>query len=261
MKEIRSLASLEGRAVVRDIFRELRFEKQVSGFTTITTMWRICTNEKDVFRYSNHEARVLHPLGTLRGTSLWMQEVINRFYYSTINSFVYFGAAILLIIIGFRRFTDYLSDEAVLASIGFEAFLLVLVFVVMYFTPMDDVEIDTPSNGESDELLREIGEIGRDYAGTSTQIEQAVARLESIAHEQSVLAHALQQSAENNAHAVAPNPQLLSAMKETNSALLEFKQTIVALNESAKKLEREEIERAVRSEVERILRSSIAEKR
>ncbi len=255
MKELRSLASREGRRALRDIFRELRFEKQLGGFGTLGTMWRICTTERELFRYSNIEITVLHPLGVLRGTSLWMQEVVNRFYYSTINSFVYFGAAILLVMIGVRRFTDRVTDSTVLGSILFEAFLLVIMFVVMFFSPTDDNDDESQDfdDESSSDVLREIGEIGRDYADVSMHMEQAVAALRELSHENTELLAVLRQHTEMAGRAIAPNPQLLEAMKSTAGSLAAFDSSVRSFNEAAHKLQREEIEAAVRREVERLL--------
>ena len=110
MRELSTLATLEGRSVIRDIFRELRFDRQMSSFSATMLMWRMCTKETDLKRFSVQEVHILYPLGTMAGTSLWLQEIINRFYYSTINSFVYFGAAILLVTVGLRRIYDTIPD-------------------------------------------------------------------------------------------------------------------------------------------------------
>lgn len=261
MKEIRSLATREGRALVREVFRELRFDKQLSGFTTLSTMWRLCTSVKEVYRYSHHEVTVLHPLGFFSGTSLWMQEVVNRFYYSTINSFVYFGAAILLVVIGIRRFSDKVTDNAVLGSIAFEAFLLIVMFMVMYFSPTDEVDEDTFNDNNNDDeehdLLREIGEIGRDYAAVAINVENAVESLKELTRENSELSNLVRTATETAAHAVAPNPELINTMKQTNETLKQFKEAIHELNVATRTLQREEIQVAVRREVENLLSAKL----
>lgn len=260
MKELRSLATREGRALVREVFRELRFDKQLSGFTSLSTMWRICSSEREIYRYSNHEVTVLHPLGIWSGTSLWMQEVVNRFYYSTINSFVYFGASILLVMIGIRRFTDQLTDTAVLASIGFEAFLLVMMFVVMFFSPTDESEeeqFQENGNEEKNELLREIGEISRDYAMVAMNMENAIASLRELTRENAELANSVRIAVESAAHAVAPNPELVVTMRAANESMQRFQHTVSELTTAAAALRREEIQASVRSEVERLLHANI----
>jgi hypothetical protein len=184
MRELSTLATLEGRSVIRDIFRELRFERQMSSFSATMLMWRICTKETELKRFSVQEVSILYPLGTMSGTSLWLQEIINRFYYSTINSFVYFGAAILLVTVGLRRIYDTIPDWVVVSSISLEAILLGMMFFIMYFSPLDEEEGDEQSNAERSrefsELLREVGEISRDYAAMAVRLEQITDAMQEI---------------------------------------------------------------------------------
>ena len=93
--------------------------------------WRICIRERDLQKYGKEPIRVLHVLGTISGTSLWLEEIVNRFFFSTINSFVYIGAAILLVTIGLRRIYDVVPDWIVISSICLEAFLLSIMFFIM----------------------------------------------------------------------------------------------------------------------------------
>jgi hypothetical protein len=138
MREISTLSSLEGRSILRDIFRELRFERQMGTAKIIELTWRICTRERDLQKYGKEPIRVLHVLGTISGTSLWLEEIVNRFFFSTINSFVYVGAAVLLVTIGLRRIYDVVPDWIVISSICLEAFLLSIMFFIMYFSPIDE---------------------------------------------------------------------------------------------------------------------------
>ncbi len=135
MTTIETLSSVHGRALLRDIYRELRFERQVSSLVVLTTMWRICSTERELIRMTKRDVVVLHPLGIWAGTSLWMQEVINRFFYSAINAFVYFGAALLLVAVGLNRTRVIETPGLVVAGVILEALLLMLLFVVMFFTP------------------------------------------------------------------------------------------------------------------------------
>ena len=124
MKKIENLASLEGRKILQNLFKEMRFIKQRSALSTLFLCWRICVSEKDYPAFAKLEIHVMHSLGIVRGSMLWMEEIVNRFYFSTINSFVYFGAAVLLVLIGVRRFSSTMSDTAVIWGIIFEATML-----------------------------------------------------------------------------------------------------------------------------------------
>ena len=256
MKKLETLSTIEGRKVLIELFRELRYEKQMSSFMTLLQTWRICTK---LFRFMKNEITVMHPLGFFKGTSLWMQEIVNRFYFSTINSFVYFGAAILLSLIGIRRFNDNVTDAMVISGVAFEALMLIFMFVVMLFTPNDDAITATDVNEEDNEkeLLIEIGEIGRDIAASVTKIEELINSVDQLIRQQVNLINVVNQVAKSTSDAVAPNPQMLDTMRVTNTVLEELRFTIESFNESAKKLNHAEVESAVKKEIERILINKI----
>lgn len=257
MEQIQTLSTLRGRMLLRDIFRELRFEKQIGGLTVLGICWRLCVYEKEIFRYSSHHAVVVHSLGFFSGTSLWLQEIVNRFYYSTINSLVYFGAAILLVIIGLRRFSSYVGNELVIAAIVLEALLLLLMFIVMFFSPSDD--LPEPGHRESEEesetrqLIREIGEISSDYAGFTTQMDEITSALSSLIARQDELIASVNDMTRFAAQAVSPQPEFITTIQQTNTTLKDFNKTVAELADAARLLRREEILQAVRYEVERVL--------
>jgi hypothetical protein len=80
MKNIDTLSSLEGRATLAEVFNELRFEKQLSNISTLILSWRICVRERELFRYVKKDVTVLHPLGLISGTGLWMEEILVLFH-------------------------------------------------------------------------------------------------------------------------------------------------------------------------------------
>lgn len=255
MKNIDTLSSIEGRILLTSVYKELRYEKQLSSLATLFQCWRICTSEREIFKFSKQEVTIVHPLGFFSGTALWMEEIVNRFYFSTINSFVYFGAAILLVLIGVRRFSDSVSDNIVIFGVAFEALMLMFMFIVMLFTPNEEI-LPNGSNKENDainEIVTEIGEIGRDFAAAVVQLEEMGQTLQDLIKQQKETLNSINRIAETTAEAVAPNPQMIEMMDITNKALASFSQTVSELQEAAEKLKREEIELAVKREVERIL--------
>jgi hypothetical protein len=258
MLQLDTLSSLEGRAILHDCFREFRYAKRMNTLSTLALSWRICTKEREIYRYSQSEVTVLHPLGIVSGTSLWMEEIVNRFYFSTINSFVYFGAAILLVSVGFRRIYEDLPDFIVIGSVIFEAVMLMFMFIVMFFSPTDDGETDTSAETAAvSELIREVGEIARDYAAISVRLEVIGDSLENISTRQEALITSSAEAVKIASMAVAPNPQLLDSMRETTIALKQFTNVLQTLTASAEMLKREEIELAVRREIEHILTQNI----
>lgn len=262
MKEITTLATLEGRSILRDIFRDLRFERQMSSFATTVLLWRICTKEQDLRRYSSLDVHVLYPLGIISGTSLWLQEIINRFFYSTINSFVYFGAAILLVTVGLRRIYESIPDSVIVASISLEAFLLAVMFFIMYFSPLDEENTDEQGeierNKELSELLREVGEISREYAAMAVRLEQVTDAMREMSARQEALIATTRDSVQIASQAVAPNPELTAIMQQTGEQFKQFNSIVASLSNAAQELRKEEIEFSVRRELEKIIADTVS---
>jgi len=258
MKKIETLASIDGRILLQEIFRKLRYEKQLSGISSLFRCWRICTTESNFQKYVDREVSVMHPLGFFSGTRLWMEEVVNRFYFSTINSFVYFGAAILLVLIGVRRFSEHVSDSMVIGGVIFEALMLVFVFIIMLFSPNDEIYNGTEESTIED-LIGEVGEIGRDFAALVILMEKISTSLNEITYHQNQLLESIREIIHNSALAVSPNNEMLEAMKSTNIELGNFKDTVSMLNNSIGKLKHEEIERTVRKELENLIAKRIPE--
>ena len=265
MEQIQTLSTIRGREVLRGIYREMRFERQLSSYAVLTACLRICIGERDLMRYGRNDITIVHALGFFAGVSLWLQEIVNRFYFSTVSSLVYLGAAFLLLIVGAYRFTSMIGSEFVVAGIALEATLLMLLFVIMFFSPSDDygeAEADAADEGESElnQIVREIGEISSDYAAFSTQVDDVTATLSSLAARQDQLIEVMRETSEQNAQMIAPQPELLDTMQKTNQALHQFTETVQNLVGAAEALRREEVERSVRQEVERLLAGRLNDK-
>jgi hypothetical protein len=261
MREISTLSSLEGRSILRDIFRELRFERQMGTAKILALTWRICTRERDLQKYGKEPIRVLHVLGTISGTSLWLEEIVNRFFFSTINSFVYVGAAVLLVTIGLRRIYDVVPDWIVISSICLEAFLLSIMFFIMYFSPIDEDSVDEQAEKEQSrelrDLIREVGEISRDYASVAVRLEQITDALHDMGMRQEALISTTKDAVLIASQAVSPNSELLQSMQDTSHQLRLFSNVVSQLNISTEALRREEIEFAVRRELEKIIADTV----
>jgi len=260
VKQIETLSSIKGRKILIELFKELRYDKQLSSFMILLQTWRVCTREKELFRYMKEEVTVLHPLGLFSGTTLWMQEIVNRFYFSTVNSFVYFGAAILLALIGIRRFAEqYVTEYMVIGGVAFEALMLIFMFLIMLFTPNDEaLDDDKEEKNTANDLLVEIGEIGREMAAAVGKIEEFTVSINQLINQQLNMISLVSQVAKNTSDAVLPNPQMIETMKTTNELLKDFKDTVEGFNVAAEKLKREEIESSVKKEVERLLLTKLS---
>jgi len=263
MTTIETLSSVHGRTLLREIYRELRFERQVGALVTLTAMWRISTTERELIRMTKRDVVVLHPLGIWSGSSLWMQEVVNRFFYSAINAFVYLGAALLLVAVGLNRTRVIETPSIVVAGVILEALLLALLFVVMFFTPPEETEADSASTEQSaatEELLRELGEIGRDYAAMAVQLETIAGTLNDLVERQDTMIVQMRDGVEAAVSAVAPNPDLMNSMRGTTTSLERFTESVDALGERLRAVEREEMQRLVRNELEQIFSRHIMDR-
>jgi hypothetical protein len=262
MRKIDSFSTIEGRKLLYHIFYEIRYEKQQTGFATLALLWRICTREREIFKFVNQDVTIAHPLGFFSGTALWMEEILNRYYFSTINSFVYLGAALLLILIGIRRFSDNISDNLVIAGVAFEAMMLIFMFIVMLFTPHEEItesnEVKEQQQGSIDDLIIEVGEIGRDFAVAVSRLEKISDIAQELIKSQKDLLRSVGEISKSASEASQPNPEMIHIMKDTNEILREFKLTVGDLNNSAGALRKELIEFSVRKEVERLISEKIS---
>lgn len=267
MTQLETLSGVQGRALLREIFRELRYDRQIGATATLRILWQICTTERELNRLTKRNVLILHPLGIWSGTSLWLQEIVNRHFYSTINAFVYFGAALLLVAVGLNRTRVIDSPALVIAGIIVEALLLTALFTVMFFSPPEDETLSGSGMGQggsssaaTDELLRELGEIGRDYAAMAVQLETISATLSDLVERQDQLLTSVRDGVQAAVDAVAPNPALLQSMTATSAALEGFSSSIGQLGERLKSVEQQEVERLVRKELERVLSRTILDR-
>ncbi|HOM05327.1 MAG TPA: hypothetical protein PLU67_07530 [Candidatus Kapabacteria bacterium] len=260
MKKIDNFGSISGRRLLQDIFKSLRYEKQWSSFAALIATWRLATREIDLEQYTNEDVQIIHSLGFWRGTAVWLEEIVNRFYFSTINSFAYFGAAILLVLVGVRRFSDHVSDEIVIAGILFEAALLLFLFFIMLFTPNEEIA----SNDQREEfdfqkeLLNEVGEISRDFAATTMQLENLTEKLNALISLQNEALAQISSIAKSFLDISQPNPEFVKILQQTNHSLLDFNDKIKLLNENISQIKQEEIKIAIRNELEQILSNKLA---
>jgi len=262
MRKIETLSSIEGRRTLHAIYYELRYTRQKSGIAVLYTLLKICLFERNLTKYLGEDISVTYPLGFINGMALWMEEVVNRFYFPVVNSLVYFGAAILLVLIGVRRFSEVVPESLVIAGLLFEAFLLLFMFVVMLFTPSDDITVfDEVEPDSNEELLTEVGEIARDFADAVDKLETLTLTMSEVLENQNKLMSYVADIAKNTSDAVSPNPELIHKMNSTNSALEQFTATIQTLNSSVEKIQMEQVRVTVINEIERLLSNKITDEK
>ncbi len=72
MEQIQTLSTIRGREVLRGIYREMRFERQLSSSAVLMACLRICVGERDLMRFGREDVTIVHPLGWFAGVSLWL---------------------------------------------------------------------------------------------------------------------------------------------------------------------------------------------
>ncbi len=234
----------------------MKYENEMSGLTILIICWKLCVYEKSPSKFTETEYSIIHSLGLVKGTALWMEEIVNRHYFSTINSFVYLGAAILLVIIGIRRFTESMPTSLVIASIIFEASMLLVIFIVMLFSPDDELIVYEVESEESI-LIQEIGEISTDFAIAVSKLENITNELKSFSATQVEVMKLLSNTNQNLTKAISPSEEFITNIKQTNDELIQFKEQISKLNESTQTIKEMNIRFEIRREIEDMLISKV----
>ncbi len=267
MEQIRSIASVEGRQLLRQAYQILRFEHNQNPASVLWTTWKIATTEKELSTVLPElQFTIAEPLGILRGTGVWLQEIVNRYYYPQVNAMVYFGAALLLVLIGLNRFT-HLPKAFVIAGIVFEASLLLLLFLVLLFTPVESENSFAATASQKaaaeqfseetlqfiQDLVHDIEDIAKDHANATAYLEAIQEDLRNLVNHQGKLTEILQQLTTSLQQFLPPPADLLRSIQQTTEALSLLKQEILTLQETVATLRDENIQYAVRKELEKIL--------
>lgn len=254
--QISSLDTIKGRKLLKTIYFDLKFNRLINSFSALVILFRICINKNNIQRYTDIDIDINHNLGFLRGTALWMQEIFNRYYFSMLNAFVYFGAAILLLLVGIRRFSDLINDTIVIFGFILEASLLILMFIFLLFSPKDDIieEIEKEENPDkTSDLIDEIGEIARDFADASLKLGYINQNMIELQNSQKQLISILEQVANNLGKAISPNDEMIEIMRNTNSQLNTFYDSITKLNSELQLIKQENMNYLVRKNIESLL--------
>lgn len=258
--QISSLDTIKGRKLLKTIYFDLKFNRLINSFSTLMILLRICINKDNIPKYTDIDIEINHNLGVLRGTALWMQEIFNRYYFSTLNAFVYFGAAILLLLVGIRRFSDLINDTIVIFGFILEASLLILMFIFLLFSPKDDIieEVEKEENPDkSNDIIEEIGEIARDFADASLKLGYINQNMIELQNLQKQLILNLEQVAANLGKAISPNDEMIEIMRSTNSQLTTFNDSISKINSELQLVKQENINYLVRKNLENLLLNNL----
>lgn len=261
-RTISNLATAAGRAAYQEYWHDLIIEQRGAVVPALLTLWRKAAFGSEIHISASDTAyKIGHPLGPRAGTRIFMEEVVVRHYYNNVQALVYFGAVILLVFLGLR-FAGLLSERVALIGLGIEAFMLLMLFMVLFYAPEDqpvapmregeergegEEQIDDASEDREviREVLRELEDIGSSYAGLAMRLEQSAKGQEESLRELSQRVSAIQGLNLLESHA--------ERLETTNTLLAQLVGSIEAMNHRIDMLFGKELEFYVRKEFERIV--------
>ncbi len=259
-KTISNLGTPSGRRVYQDLWHDLIIEQRSAVIPSLLRLLRTAISGAEVRLVSKDATYSIgHPLGLRHGFRLFMEEIIVRHYFNNVQALVYFGAVLLLLFLGLR-FAGLLSEEVALIGIGIEACMLLILFLVLFYSPEDDhheiVELevaqDPTASDEEDardvirEVLDEIEDIGGTYATLGMKMEQLARAQEESIRELAQRVGAIQGLNLLESHA--------ERLETTNTLLAQLTTAIDGMNQRIDMMFGKELEYHVRREMERILR-------
>lgn len=180
-----NLNTTEGRYAYRRYWRDLVIDQGNMVLPSLLRLWQTAARATSFeLAASGERFEIVHPLGVRAGTRIFMEEVVVRQYFNNIQALVYLGAVLLLISLGLR-FAGLLSGKIALIGIGIEVLMLLMLFVVLFYTPEESREMEPKveeapgtTGGEEQtirtihEVLEELEEIGGSYAALGMRIEK-----------------------------------------------------------------------------------------
>lgn len=260
-KTISNLATSTGREVYQEYWHDLIVERRGAVLPALWELWRKASFGAEIrIATSDNTYRVEHPLGPRVGTRVFMEEIIVRHYYNNVQALVYLGAVILLVFLGLR-FAGILSEQVALIGIAVEAFMLLMLFTVLFYAPEDYTEefqaepvsqkqTESPGEIEADrevirEVLRELEEIGSSYASLGMKLEQSARSQDEGLRELNQRVSAIQGLNLLESHA--------ERLETTNSLLAQLVGSIESMNSRIDMLFGKEIEFHVRRQIEQLV--------
>jgi hypothetical protein len=254
-----NLATPAGRAAYHELWHDLIVHQRRAVLPALWQLWRMAAYGQEMrMTASDNAYRIGHPLGPRVGTRVFMEEIIVRHYFNNVQALVYFGAVILLVFLGLR-FAGLMSETASLVGVAIEALMLLILFVVLFYAPEEEMpaytagaetETARASDDEDDrevirEVLREIEEIGSSYASVAMRLEQSARSQDESLRELAERVSAIKGLNLLESHA--------ERLETTNVLLAQLTSSIEAMNRRIDLLFGKEIEYHVRQELQRLV--------
>ena len=230
---------------IRQRFPELQ---RRGRWRALWTAWWLCVR--------GDEVQGQQGLGLWRGTALWLEEVVHRYYFSQVNALVYFGAAVLLVLLGMRRFLhNTLPEWLLIGGIALEALLLLALVVTLLFAPTESAP-SSPSDEELRWLLSDLNELAQSYDGLLQRWDRSLERLQQL---ESVTT-TLEQLAATLRSTPIPSTELIEALRSLTDALHRTHEGMAELVQQLERLNQQQLRELVQREVHHVLEELIAQR-
>lgn len=218
-ESIKDLEIPEGRLILHEFYHDRRIQVKME-IAIVLECWRLCKRGTEIQLSDGRIILIENPLGFRLGTRVCIEEIIGRYYYNSVQGWVYFGAMVLLIFVGLRL-GGVIPERAALIGVGIEAFMLFLLAVVTYYSPSDDVSPSSYPLRSSDNLL---SSINQSVQGMTNAVSDLFRLISQTDMRQDVL---LTRLTEYISKVSAENTRLqIEKMGETNKNLRDFAETL-----------------------------------
>lgn len=221
-ESIKDLEIPEGRLILNEFYHDRRIQHKIE-LATVLECWRLCKRGTEIQLTDGRLIYIENPLGFRLGTRVCIEEIIGRYYYNSVQGWVYFGAMVLLVFVGLRL-GGVIPEKAALIGVGIEAFMLFLLAVVTYYSPADELASVQFQQKSSDTLL---SSINQSVQGMTNAVSDLFRLISQTDMRQDVL---LTRLTEYISKMNAENTRLqVDKMEETNKNLLAFSESVSQL--------------------------------
>lgn len=218
-ESIKDLEIPEGRLLLHEFYHDRRIQVKLE-IAIILECWRVCKHAREIQLSDGRLILLENPLGFRLGTRVCIEEIVGRYYYNSVQGWVYFGAMVLLIFVGLRL-GGVIPEKIALVGVAIEAFMLFLLAVVTYYSPSDEL-LPTTLQGKSPDNL--LSSVNQSVQGMTNAVSDLFRLLSQSDMRQDVL---LTRLTEYISKVSAENTRLqIEKMEETNQNLRYFSDTL-----------------------------------
>ncbi len=200
------------------------------------------------------ESEQLPPQGLWRGLLRWFRAVVAPYYTGWLSAMVYAGAALLLFLVGFYRFTEGIGAGVVIAALVLEACCLLLLALASGIAPAQQY------GASLEEFAEEVRSIATDIAHVADDAAQILERHEQLLrlwqragteHEQ-ILSRLTKLLTELH-ELPHPGAQLLTTLDSLRDSLHATTVTLQQLAGELRQWRQEQLQELIRQELTRLL--------